>query len=123
MSELKMYFIVNKDIEMSKGKIAGQVSHATLKYLLEESKNYNFYNFLNSKDFLEWYSNGNTQKKIILKASQPFMESLEKEGYVTIRDSGLTEIPANSMTCICLGISNKDVLCNKIKGFNRLQLL
>ena len=109
----KLYFIVNSDIEISSGKLAGQVSHATTTFVLN-----NHY----SDEFNTWYNNGLTQTKIILKGSQKLLEELEQEGYICIRDNGLTELPPNTLTCCCLGLGDKEYFEGKIKGFKRLRL-
>lgn len=33
MSDYRMYILVNEDIKISKGKLAGQVGHAVMSYL------------------------------------------------------------------------------------------
>ena len=115
-NELIMYIVVNKDLNMSKGKIAAQASHTCTEYLIktltgdnQEEKNRLF----------EWYND--CQKKIVLGAHQNVLEKLEKEGkYFPVRDCGFTEIPENSLTAICLGVKQKDEISNVTK---RLQLL
>lgn len=49
------------------------------------------------------------QKKIILKCPQSKLEELEKEQkYIVIRDKGLTQLEPNTLTCICIGIFDRD---------------
>lgn len=108
---MKMYILVNEDIKISKGKVAGQVGHAVCTYLYR-----NFFRDRNndlielSHDdycFLDKYMK--EQKKIILKCPQWKLEELERENkYVVIRDLGLTELEPNTLTCICLGIFDND---------------
>ncbi len=127
--ELIMYFIVNKELNMSPGKIATQVAH-TLTHYLNYIKNIHSVEVANkgfykeedqeSKDlrnYYHWY-NG-SQKKIILKAKQPTLEKLE-EDYWNTRDLGLTEVEENSLTCVCLGIKTREDAKPIVK---RLQLL
>lgn len=106
---MKLYFIINEDLNMSAGKIATQVSHCTIQFVLQNQ---------NTKEFADWYNEGKTQTKIVLKGSQKLLEELEQQGYIFMRDNGLTEIDAGSLTCVCLGIHDK--LEGKLK---RLRLL
>jgi len=97
---------------MSSAKIATQVSHCTIEFILKNQ---------NSKEFEEWYNNGKTQIKTILGGKQALLEGLE-DNYISIRDLGLTEIKSNSLTCICLGLMTRNEIKNNSK-FKRLQLL
>lgn len=97
--DLVQYFIVNKELNMSPGKIAAQVAHAatisTLDILSPSSR------FASHKeDFIQWYQTG--MKKVILKGRQKDLEKLEKLEYYGIRDSGRTEIASGSLTVIVL---------------------
>ncbi len=97
--DLVQYFVVNKDVNMSKGKTAAQVAHAaTLSTLELVSAKSSFVD--RQPDFVEWLQTG--MKKIILKASQAELEKLEKAGFFSIRDSGLTEIQKGSLTVTAL---------------------
>ena len=91
--DLRMYILINKDIELSKGKVAGQVGHAVASF---------FYN-INNKPLLTDYME-HEQKKIILSCPQSKLEELEQLGYITIRDKGYTEIEPNTLTCVNFGI-------------------
>ncbi|XXM71605.1 aminoacyl-tRNA hydrolase [Lysinibacillus sphaericus] len=97
--DLVQYFVVNKDVNMSKGKTAAQVAHAaTLSTLELVSAKTSFAD--RQPDFVEWLQTG--MKKIILKGSQTELEKLEKAGFFSIRDSGLTEIQKGSLTVTAL---------------------
>ena len=97
---MKMYILVNEDIKISKGKLAGQVGHAVNSFL--------WYEYIVplqqgiAVESLEEYMVA--QKKIILKCSQSKLEELEQQGYITIRDKGLTELEPNTLTCVNVGI-------------------
>jgi len=117
--ELVMYILVNEDLNMSAGKIAGQVGHAISKYANGIICN------LACGDktvFAKWSKWMPIQKKIILKAPQLLLEKLE-EGYWGIRDLGLTEIDANSLTAICLGIDTREGFYERMPKLKRLRLL
>lgn len=58
---MKMYFIVNKYIEISKGKLSGQVGHASMSYLYSRMED-------EDEEFKEKIKEYMVeQKKIILK--------------------------------------------------------
>ena len=97
MMNLAMYILVNSDIKISKGKLAGQVGHAV--EVLYERTRYN-------EALLHYYRKA--RKKILLSCPQNKLEELEKEGYVTIRDLGLTQLEPNTLTCVNLGIFDRD---------------
>ena len=106
---MKLYFIINQELNMSAGKIATQVSHCTTRFVLENH---------HTQEFKDWYNNGKAQTKIVLKGCQRLLEELEIKGHISIRDNGLTEIDKGSLTCICLGLH--EGLKGKLK---RLRLL
>ena len=93
----KLYFVINEELNMSQGKIAGQTAHCCTEFVLN--------NHLKA-EFEHWYNEGKTQTKIILKGSQKLLEELSKDN-IHIRDNGLTEIEAGSLTCVCLGLHEK----------------
>lgn len=95
-----MYILVNEDIKISKGKLAGQVGHAVSsflwhKYIIPLRDGFNV-------EPLDEYMV--SQKKIILKCPESKLLELEEQGNITIRDKGLTELEPNTLTCINMGI-------------------
>lgn len=107
--ELIQYIIVNKDLGMSAGKLAAQVGHVCTICAIQES---------NTVKFRMWYND--CQKKIVLEAHQKVLEKLEAEGFYSIHDLGLTEIPENSLTAVSLGIKTRTEAAPFVK---RLQTL
>jgi PTH2 family peptidyl-tRNA hydrolase len=92
----KMYILVNQDIKIGKGKLAGQVGHAVASFM------YNFaldYGVEELADYME-----NDQKKIILKCPQEKLEELEEGGYLAIRDKGYTQLEPDTLTCVNFGM-------------------
>lgn len=120
-----MYILVNTDIEISKGKLAGQVGHASITYLYNKLTN----SGMSEEQLTDFKSKMKdymlAQKKIILKAKESQLLQLEKEneehnlGYAVIRDAGATELEPNTITCICVGISGIDDIPKKT---NRMRL-
>lgn len=112
MSDYRMYILVNEDIKIGKGKLAGQVGHAVMSYLyyrvikpLQEGKNI---------EPLDNYMK--EQKKIILRCPQWRLEELEREGgYIVIRDLGYTQLETNTLTCVNYGIRTQDSLPQWVK--------
>ena len=108
--EIVQYYVVNKELNMSPGKIAVQVAHVATHITLA---------CYESSDFYEWYFNHN-QKKIILKGKQKDLEILIKQGSYYVRDLGLTEIPEGSLTVVGLPPMQKKDAQEYVR---RLQLL
>jgi len=113
---LVQYYVVNSELNMSKGKVSAQVAHVATIIAFE-----NLYNCQNANEhikFMKWYKND--QKKIVLRGKQKDLEKLIKEGFYYIRDNGLTEIESGSLTVCSLGVMWKSEAQKYIK---RLQLL
>lgn len=107
--KLAMYILVNEDIKISKGKLAGQVGHAVSSWIYRYCvKTADFEPFDEYVDLFDEYMK-DVQAKIILKCPQTILEQLENDGYVTIRDAGLTELEPNTLTCVNLGIYDRDI--------------
>ena len=95
---MKLAIVVRKDLEMSCGKIAGQVGHASIiayRYGYEPAMD-------------KWYNEG--QKKIVLKVSDlPTLIKIEESALFNklqtyhVIDYGLTQIEPNTLTCIAIG--------------------
>jgi PTH2 family peptidyl-tRNA hydrolase len=134
--DLRMYILVNKDIEISKGKLCGQVGHAVnvlvyaimnsyLYNIVESRNNWNSLDIAN-RELLDEYMNGEI-KKIILYAPQTMLEELESIHYISIRDKGYTELEPNTLTCVNLGILDFSVVGDKTnedyKWLRKLQLV
>lgn len=116
--DLAMYILVNKDITISKGKLAAQVGHAVNTYVY----NLCFYSDMKGRNLIIDYMNGKHRKKIILYASQEMLEDMEKEGYLTIRDRGFTELEPDTLTCINVGIIDKKNIPGKFSFLKELRL-
>ena len=120
-NELIQYFLINKEIQMGKGKVAAQVAHAATMYtytVLNNRKSQYGEEHPDLAGFLEWYSG--IQKKIILKAPQEMLERLEAKGYITVRDCGYTQIPENTLTVVTLGVVSRDSVSNITTGLSLL---
>lgn len=115
--DLRMYILVNEDIKINKGKLAGQVGHAVASYI-----------YWNLVDFMHPFNNviksymENHQKKIVLYAPQSKLEELEEVGYTTIRDNGWTDLEPNTLTCVNMGIIDYDSSPEKLEWLKELKL-
>ena len=95
---MKQVILVRKDLKLSKGKLAAQVSHASVECLLRSHKD----------DVAKWRSQG--MKKVILKVEN--LDELKKyralaqdKGLVTclITDAGKTQLAPGTITCAGIG--------------------
>jgi PTH2 family peptidyl-tRNA hydrolase len=98
---LAMYILVNEDLHMGKGKIAGQVGHAVSVWFWNELQRDP--NSQLAYDYMTTH-----QVKIILKCPQEKLEELEAAGFISIRDKGWTQLEPDSLTCVNLGIFDRD---------------
>lgn len=113
---LKQVFIVNKDLKMGKGKIAVQVAHGEVFYMdtIRDVENLPIIDCGESEmlsKYFDWMRDG-LMKKVVLKATQDEMlmligalEAVNGCGaddlwFDIVFDKGLTQVPADSMTCI-----------------------
>ncbi len=115
MKEVKQVIVVRDDLKISRGKLAVQVAHASI--IGYENAD---------REIAEvWKKQG--QKKIVLRVESldelmKIKEKAEKMGLPTgvVVDSGLTEIPPNTVTAIVIGPDYAEKI-DKITG--SLQLL
>ncbi|MCL5434377.1 MAG: peptidyl-tRNA hydrolase Pth2 [Candidatus Marsarchaeota archaeon] len=99
--EIKQVIIVRTDLEMSRGKIAAQVAHASLMSYFNSEK-------FDKEVAKRWLQNG--EKKIVLKVSDEdalikLYNAFEfkKIPCALVSDAGLTEIPPGSKTALGIG--------------------
>ena len=99
--ELKQVIVVRKDIAMGRGKLAAQVAHAAV-LALERAR-------LTRGDWLKlWFVTG--QAKVVLRVEN-LDELVHIESHAQmlglpaacVQDSGLTQIPSGTVTCIGIG--------------------
>jgi len=119
-SQLYMYVLVNDNLKMGKGKIAGQVGHV-VGLITEEiiRKSYECVGGVPDcyARYMIWKATGHA--KVILKASQKQIEEFSGEPEtIYIRDAGRTQIAPNSLTV--LGFYPSANLKEKFKDFKLL---
>lgn len=104
----KLVIVVRKDLDLSPGKLAVQVSHASVSCALESKKK-------NKDYFKKWINEG--QKKVLVKCENlDKMKSLKGEadgrGLATklVSDAGLTEVKSGTRTCLGVGPGPNDLV-------------
>ncbi|MFA5745689.1 MAG: peptidyl-tRNA hydrolase Pth2 [Candidatus Paceibacterota bacterium] len=109
---MKLAIIVRKDLDMSCGKIAGQVGHASVMAYRSGLNN--------TETTYKWWNDG--QKKIILKVPDlPTLERIKETAVLNnlqvheVIDLGFTQIEPNTLTCIAIG-PDEDEKINKVVG-------
>ena len=99
--DYKQVIVVRKDLGMGTGKLAAQVAHAAVMAVeITKMRNLNW--------FSSWFRAG--QAKVVVKVQnldelieiRKHAESLHLS-VAEIRDSGLTQIPPGTVTCIGIG--------------------
>lgn len=96
-AKLQQYLIINKEIDLSKGKLAVQTAHASARFERAVANELSIPLF-DSNLYQKW-AKGN-EKKIVVRGKLSLMEKLETEGWISVRDSGLNEVEANTLTVV-----------------------
>lgn len=116
MDYYKQVVVVRKDLGMRTGKIAAQVAHAAVM-AAEKTKE------KRPEWFYQWFEGGQAKVVVKVKSFEELMqvrkhaESL-KLPVVQVQDSGLTQIPPGTTTCIGIGPAPSesiDKVTNKLK--------
>ena len=104
---LKQALVINKDLEMGKGKIGVQTGHGCTEYTdyVLNHKDSDMY-----KRYLEWRCEGMNNRKMMKKAVTKASEEEIKALMVTlsnlniwhwdVQDFGLTQVSPMSLTCL-----------------------
>lgn len=114
MDEYKQVILVRADLKMSKGKMAAQVSHASVDALLKSHKD----------DIAEWRAEG--MKKVVLKVKDEkellyYKKKADDSGLVCalIVDAGRTELEPGTTTCLGIG-PDKTEKIDRITGLLKM---
>ncbi|MFH1750747.1 MAG: aminoacyl-tRNA hydrolase [Candidatus Micrarchaeota archaeon] len=112
----KQAIVIRTDLEMGKGKIAAQASHASVEGYIETAVR-------NPEKAEEWWRQG--QKKIVVKVkTERELTDLKKNAAskglvaVLIRDAGYTQIKAGTITALVIGPDEErkiDAVTGKLK--------
>ena len=106
----KQVILVRNDLNLPKGKLAVQVSHASINAVLKSHKD----------DIKKWQKEG--MKKIVLKVENlteliDYKNKADDSGIVTalIEDAGLTVVEPGTVTCLGIGPDNEEKI-DKLTG-------
>ena len=99
--EFKQVMVVRRDLGMGTGKIAAQVAHAAVMSA-EKTKAYK------REWFESWFKAGQAKVVVKVMSLEELMEVKKlaeaiKLPVVQVQDSGLTQIPPGTITCIGIG--------------------
>lgn len=118
---VKQIIVVREDLNMSRGKIASQAAHASMKALVDamskgigltnevEEYNLSFSDSENDKELKEWLNGSFTKIVVYVKNEQKLMQLYEKVQKAGLRvsliiDNGTTEFGGvKTKTCIAIG--------------------
>ncbi len=106
--EFKQVIIVRRDLKMGTGKIAAQVAHAAV--MGAERVKASRQEWFNS-----WFDAGQAKVVVKVKNIEELMDvkmRAEKMNLpiVQVQDSGLTQIPSGTITCIGIGPAPSDLI-------------
>ncbi|MFL6483002.1 MAG: peptidyl-tRNA hydrolase Pth2 [Nitrososphaera sp.] len=106
--EFKQVIIVRRDISMGTGKIAAQVAHAAVMGA-ERVKAFR------QEWFNSWFNKGQAKVVVKVKNIEELMTVRERAEelnlpVVQVRDSGLTQIPSGTITCIGIGPAPSELI-------------
>jgi len=112
---LQQTFIINKDLDMSKGKIAVQVAHGEVLYMEDVLSIPQCGKHADSKiveRYFLWREKTNgpigMMKKIVKKATEQEIRNIAENmlkheiKYYNVFDKGMTQVPQDSLTCLCI---------------------
>lgn len=116
--EFKQVIVVRRDLGMGTGKIAAQVAHAAVMGV-EKTKTYK------RAWFDAWFDSGQAKVVVKVKGMEKLREVKERAEnlrlpVVQVQDSGLTQIPPGTTTCVGIGPAPADLID---KVTNDLKLL
>ena len=129
---MKQVIVVRKDLNMSPGKMAAQVAHASLKAFKLHMKNLGkghdnieAIDYKENKQLLEWQNTGETKIVVGAKNHAEFdrvrINAQRADVLVAVViDEGRTELEPQTITCMALGPAPNDVM-DGITG--KLQLI
>jgi peptidyl-tRNA hydrolase, PTH2 family len=116
--DFKQVIVVRRDVKMGTGKIAAQVAHAAVMGA-EKTKT------RNREWFDPWFEAGQAKVVVKVKSIDELIDIRKRAEelhlpVVQVQDSGLTQIPSGTITCIGIGPAPSELID---KVTNKLRLL
>ena len=110
--------VVRRDLGMGTGKIAAQVAHASVM-AVEKTKSYR------REWFDSWFEAGQAKVVVKVQGMDELMEvrnraEVLKLPVVQVQDSGLTQIPPGTTTCIGIGPAPAELVDKVTSGLKLL---
>lgn len=111
---MKQVIVIRKDLNMRKGKMVAQGSHASLGAFLRAD----------NKDKKEWMDNGQTKICVGVDSEEELLRIFSFAGQsnlptVIVRDAGHTELEPNTLTAVGIGPCENDAV-DQITGSLKL---
>lgn len=116
--ELKQVIVVRRDLKMGTGKTAVQVAHASVLGA-EKVKS------KNRRWFDAWFQEGQAKIAVKVKSLEELMK-IKKHAknldlpVAQVDDSGLTQLPAGTTTCIAIGPAPSELIDKVTKDLKLL---
>lgn len=112
--ELKQVILVRKDLKLSKGKMAAQVSHASVEAALKSHKD----------DLSKWRRGGMKKSVLAVENKEELLKykrAAEDAGLVNalVTDAGHTHLPPGTVTCLGIGPDSEEKV-DKVTGVLKL---
>lgn len=116
--DFKQVIIVRRDINMGTGKIAAQVAHAAVMgadKVKVSRRNW----------FSSWFAAGQAKVVVKVKNIEELMEVRKQAEelflpVVQVQDSGLTQIPSGTITCVGIGPAPSELVDKVTLGLKLL---
>lgn len=119
--DIKQVIVIRKDLNMRKGKMAAQASHASIgAFLKNASLGYNVLSKNLTRIEQEWFNDKSKKIVVGVESEEEFdkvIEDLSKTeiSYYVVTDAGLTEFDGPTRTAIGIGPYYSDEI-DKITG-------
>ena len=116
--DFKQVIIVRRDVNMGTGKIAAQVAHAAV--MGAEKAKASRRNWFSS-----WFAAGQAKVVVKVKNIEELMEVRKQAEelflpVVQVQDSGLTQIPSGTITCVGIGPAPSELVDKVTLGLKLL---
>jgi PTH2 family peptidyl-tRNA hydrolase len=114
---IKQVIVIRTDLKMGKGKIAGQVAHASLSAYIRAKR-------ADADSAAQWEEEG--QKKVVLKAAGEgellsLFEAMKREiPCALIHDAGKTQLEPGTATCFGAGPAEESLINKYTKDLKLL---